>query len=437
MINSLPKRDSESLWHPYTQHLIADAPLAIESASGAYLRDEGGKSYLDMISSWWVNLHGHGCQELASAIAVQARKLDHVHFAGITHEPAVELAEKLLRLANLGAGSRLFYSDNGSTAVEVALKICHQYWQNRGQKRNGVLAFRGGYHGDTVGAMAVGATSGFFNAFHSWMFDVETINLPYTWDGASTEADESQCIQRLSATVQEKGEGIAALIVEPLVQGSAGMRFHTSAILSQVCKIAKSAGIPVIFDEVMTGFFRTGSLFAYMQTDVIPDLVCLSKGLTGGILPLGATLVRWEYFEAFLGNSFSTALAHGHSFTGNPISCAAALASLDLLEKRNAGESVRRISMALSKKLHELAQSHPIEKTRVLGGIAAFEIRGKSGDYSDQAGKPLARFAQKHGVILRPLGNVVYVMPPYCVNIEDLDLAFGVINDFFFHHAFE
>ena len=428
-------RDASFLWHPYTQHRSSDDPLCVASAKGAYLYDGEGKAYLDMISSWWVNIHGHGRTELAAAISRQALNLDHVHFAGVTHEPAVALAEQLVKLSGLGDGTRLFYSDNGSTAVEVALKICHQYWRNRGQHRPRIMTFRGGYHGDTLGAMTVGESSGFFDAFRSWMFEVDNLEVPHTWRGASVRDEESACIRAFKEKLGNISGDVAALIVEPLIQGAAGMRFHSPEFLSEICRLARSAGIPVVFDEVMTGFFRTGTLFAYMQTDVLPDLVCLSKGITGGILPLGATLVKGEYFSAFLGDSFSEALAHGHSFTGNPITCAAALASLDLLEKGGAASVVARISSQLADGIEKLERRFPIEKTRVLGGIGAFELKGKSGDYAAGGGRPLARYCQDHGVLLRPLGNVVYMMPPYCVLPEDLELAFAVLEDYFSGHG--
>jgi len=429
--NNLIGRDAVFLWHPYTQHLSQDDPLCVAMAKGAYLYDGEGKAYLDMISSWWVNIHGHGRAELADAISRQALSLDHVHFAGVTHEPAVALAERLIKLSGLGDSTRLFYSDNGSTAVEVALKICHQYWRNRGQHRPRIMTFRGGYHGDTLGAMTVGESSGFFDAFRSWMFDVEVIDVPYTWGKASVRDAESDCIRSFKERLGNVSGDVAALIVEPLIQGAAGMRFHSPEFLSEICRLARTAGIPSIFDEVMTGFFRTGTLFAYMQTDVLPDLVCLSKGITGGILPLGATLVKGEYFSAFLGKSFSEALAHGHSFTGNPITCAAALASLDLLEANNAAALVAGISSQLADGIEKLERRFPIEKSRVLGGIGAFELKGKPGGYAAGVARPLARYCQDHGVLLRPLGNVVYMMPPYCVQPEDLDLAFGVLEDYF------
>jgi len=434
-MKNLLERDAAMIWHPYTQHRNAVDPLAIHSGKGAYLYNNEGKSYLDMISSWWVNIHGHGRPELAEAIAVQAKKLDHIQFAGMTHEPAVELADQLLKITGFGNNGRIFYSDNGSTAVEVALKICNQFWSNNGEKRNTLLALRGGYHGDTLGAMSAGSKSGFFGAFLPWMFETVCLEVPFIWNDSNSHQEEVRCLAIVEEVLEKRGGEFCALIVEPLVQGATGMKFHSPEFLKRVCEIAHSSGIPVIFDEVMTGFYRTGSPFAFMQSGVVPDLICLSKGITGGILPLGVTIAAGRFFEAFLGDSFSVALAHGHSFTGNPISCAAALESLRLLEKLDAGRVVGRISAALSLRMGRLSSLFPIEKPRVLGGIAAFEIKSPTPEYSAGAGRPLATYAQEKGVIIRPLGNVIYLMPPYCVTDADLDLAFGVIEEYFNNHS--
>jgi adenosylmethionine-8-amino-7-oxononanoate aminotransferase len=343
----------------------------------------------------------------------------------------VSLAEELLELSGFSERGRVFYSDNGSTAVEVALKICNQFWSNRGERRENLLSFGGGYHGDTVGAMSAGAKSGFFEAFRSWFFKSECVDVPHTWWGHSAEEEEERSLDSFAEVLRKRSSDFCAFIAEPLVQGASGMRFHRPEFLRRVCEMVRGAGIPVIFDEVMTGFYRTGPPFAFNQSGFVPDLLCLSKGLTGGILPLGVTIAAQSLFDAFLGETFSSALAHGHSFTGNPISCAAALASLRLLQSTGARQRVERISEMLSGGLTTLLESgYRIEKARVLGGIAAFEIKSASGDYSAAAGRPLARYAQEHGVILRPLGNVVYFMPPYCVSDADVHLAFEVVQTY-------
>ncbi len=425
---SLLSRDRESVWHPYTQHQGADPLLPVASAKGAVLTDTEGNTYLDMISSWWVNLHGHGCEAIADAIGAQARRLDHVHFAGVTHEPAVRLAESLLERTELGAG-KVFLSDNGSTAVEVALKIAMQFWRNKGCPRSRILALEGGYHGDTVGAMSLGRSSGFFNAFESLLFSVETVSVPHAWIGHDPVSEEDRVLDGVRRMLAERGREFAALIVEPLVQGACGMRFHSERFLSALCALAHEFEIPVVFDEVMTGFYRLGTQFACLQTVFKPDMLCLSKGITGGVLPLGATVVRERFFEAFLGGSFTTALAHGHSYTANPITCAAALASLELIGAPGFQERVAAVSGWLSAGVERLGADRRIVKGRVRGTLAAFELGGEDAGYGAGGGRPLARFAQERGVIIRPLGNVVYLMPPYCVEEGQVARAFEVVSE--------
>ena len=400
--------------------------------SGAILRDAGGREYLDMISSWWVNLHGHGRPELAQAVSEQILKLDHVQFAGATHEPAVRLAERLLEKADLTGSAKVFYSDNGSTAVEAALKIAHQHWVNRGTPRRLFAALRGSYHGDTVGAMSVGQSSGFFDAFHGILFETISLPVPLVWDEFLNEAGARETLKEIANMLASDRDRIAALIVEPLVQGAGGMRFHSPAFLSELCCLFREQGIPVIFDEVMTGFGRTGSFFAFQQTGFIPDLICLSKGITGGILPLAVTISSNDLFDSFLGNDFSTALAHGHSYTANPVACAAALASLDLHESTDSLDQVSRVHTHMRRHMDSLAGHPRIEHTRLLGGIAAFDLAGTETGYAAGSGRELSLFAQEHGVLLRPLGNVIYLMPPYCITDEQIDRAFEVIGTFLY-----
>ena len=428
--DSLLTRDAVAVWHPFTQHGLGREPIPIAGGSRAVLRDAGGREYLDMISSWWVNLHGHGRPELAQAVSEQILKLDHVQFAGATHEPAVRLAERLLEKAGLTGSAKVFYSDNGSTAVEAALKIAHQHWTNLGTPRRLFATLRGSYHGDTVGAMSVGRSSGFFDAFHGMLFETLALPVPLVWDGFPNEEGEREALKEIARLLAGDGDQIAALIVEPLVQGAGGMRFHSPGFLSELCRLFRDRGIPVIFDEVMTGFGRTGSFFAFQQTGFIPDLICLSKGITGGILPLAVTIASNDLFDSFLGNDFSTALAHGHSYTANPVACAAALASLDLHASTDSLGQVARIHEQLRRRLVQLS-SHPlIEHTRLLGGIAAFDLAGTEAGYTAESGKQLAGYAQEHGVLLRPLGNVIYLIPPYCITNEEIDRAFDVIGAF-------
>ena len=382
--HNLLNRDRAAVWHPFTQHGLGRPLLPVAGGKGSTIFDTEGRGYLDMISSWWVNLHGHGRPELARAVAGQIEHLDHVQFAGATHEPAVRLAERLLKKAGLTGSAKVFYSDNGSTAVEAALKIAHQHWVNRGSPRRLFATLRGSYHGDTVGAMSVGRSSGFFDAFHGMMFETISLPVPLIWNGFTNEEGEQAALAEISAMLRNDGASIAGLIVEPLVQGAGGMRFHSPRFLKELCTLFREREIPVIFDEVMT----------------------------------------------FLGNDFSTALAHGHSYTANPVSCAAALASLDLHEQTDSLKQVKRINARIKHHLESLASNPKVEKARLLGGIAAFDLAGSETSYSASAGRELAAYAQEHGVLLRPLGNVLYLMPPYCTTDEELDTAFAVITDF-------
>jgi adenosylmethionine-8-amino-7-oxononanoate aminotransferase len=424
---NLLTRDREAVWHPFTQHGLGQIPLPVTSATGAVIRDAGGKEYLDMISSWWVNLHGHGRPELAEAVREQILRLDHVQFAGATHEPAVTLAEELLETAGLSGKARVFYSDNGSTAVEVALKIACQY---RGQPHNGCkplfATLEGAYHGDTVGAMSVGRSSGFFGNFGSMMFETIALPVPLVWKDHRDEEEEASALREARELLEREGSDLCGLIVEPLVQGAGGMRFHSASFLRELCQLFRDHSVPVIFDEVMTGFGRTGSFYAFQQTGFLPDLICLSKGITGGILPLAATLATNGLFDSFLGKDFSTALAHGHSYTANPVACAAAVASMSLHRNTDSAAQVRRIHDAMEKGLGELS-SHPlVSRTRLLGGIAAFDL-GSTQGYTAPIGRRLAERALEQGLLIRPLGNVVYLIPPYCATDSEIGKAFRII----------
>jgi adenosylmethionine-8-amino-7-oxononanoate aminotransferase len=424
---NLLNRDAATIWHPFTQHGLGRPLLPIAGGNGSLLRDAQGREYLDMISSWWVNLHGHGRPELAEAVAAQIRELDHVQFAGATHEPAVRLAERLLDKADLSGLSKVFYSDNGSTAVESALKIAHQNWVNKGASRPLFATLRGAYHGDTFGAMSVGKSSGFFDSFDSLLFETIDLPVPLIWEGFANEQGSGEALREIELLLGKQGDRIAGLIVEPLVQGAGGMRFHSAEFLNQICPLFQRRSIPVIFDEVMTGFGRTGSFFAFQQTNVIPDLICLSKGITGGILPLAVTIASNRLFDSFLGSDFSTALAHGHSYTANPVSCAAALCSLELHEQTCSLLQVERINRRMKHHLPNLSRHPKVEKTRLLGGIAAFDLVTDDSSYSAGAGRELASRAQEQGVLIRPLGNVIYLMPPYCTSDQEIDTAFEVI----------
>ncbi|MBV9879287.1 MAG: adenosylmethionine--8-amino-7-oxononanoate transaminase [Gemmatirosa sp.] len=413
--------DARHVWHPYTQHLHAPTPIAVARAEGAYLFDAAGRRILDAISSWWVTLHGHGQPEIADAIAAQARTLEQVIFAGCTHEPAVRLAAALARVAPPGL-TRVFFSDDGSTAVEAAVKMALQYWDNRGTPRRLVAALEHAYHGDTFGAMSVSARSLFSGPFDRLLFDVARLPDP------SEDADAT--LAAFDTLLDARGDALAALIVEPLVLGAGGMRTWPEAALGALAARCRARGVLLIVDEVMTGFGRTGPLFACQRADVAPDIMCVSKGITGGFLPLGATLATEAVFDAFLSDDRRRTLFHGHSYTANPIACAAALASLALLEAPASAAARARIEATHRRELPRVAEHPRVRSPRVLGTIAAFEIVAHEQGYLAGVGRALAAHALAEGVLLRPLGDTCYLLPPYCTSDDDLAHAYAVIAAF-------
>ncbi|WP_448202455.1 adenosylmethionine--8-amino-7-oxononanoate transaminase [Azospirillum sp. sgz302134] len=426
--------DRRHVWHPFTQAQTAPEPIPVSRGEGVSLFTEDGREILDLISSWWVNLHGHAHPAIATAIAEQARTLEQVIFADFTHGPAARLAAKLAGVLP-GDLNRVFYSDNGSTAVEVALKLAWQYWRNKGQEqRRRFLAFDGSYHGDTVGAMSAGVGSGFYAPFQELLFSVDRMPYPATWDGdAEVEAKEAAALAWLEGWLATHGAEMVAVIIEPLVQGAAGMRFCRPEFLRALAARVRDAGALVIFDEVMTGFGRTGSLFASLKAGVAPDLICLSKGLTGGFLPLSVTACGEAIYEAFLGASFDRAFAHGHSFTANPLGCAAALTSLELTTSEETAANLRRIEARHRAGIADLSNHPKLARGRVMGTIAAIEVpsnqNGVAGGYTAEVGQRLKRFFLERGLLIRPLGPVIYLLPPYCVTDGQLDRAYAAIRD--------
>ncbi len=408
-MSDLLGRDRAALWHPYTQHGLERETLPVVAAEGSWLTLEDGRRVLDAISSWWCCLHGHGRPELVAAIARQAAQLDHVLFAGATHEPAVALAERLLAVAPAGL-TRVFYSDNGSTAVEVALKLAYQSCQHRGEaERRSFIAFEGGYHGDTFGAMAVGDPEPFFRPFEPLLFPVVRVPLDA---GALARAFE-----RLPGQV-------AAVILEPLIQAAGGMRVYSPSLLVEARRLSREHGALLIADEVMTGFGRTGSLFACSAAGIEPDLLCLAKGLTGGTLPLATTLAREEIFDAFLSTERSRAFFHGHTFTANPIACAAALASLELVLAENVPARFAALGGRIEATLRAALSNGDVRNSlRRLGGIVVLDLPARQGDtgYLSSRALELRRRALELGALLRPLGNVLYAMPPASTTEEQGD----------------
>lgn len=405
--DDLLARDGRCVWHPWTQHGGEGAPLPVASARGAALVLEDGRELIDAIASWWTCLHGHAEPRLIEAAARQARRLDHVLFAGATHAPAVELAEALLEAAPPGL-ARVFFSDDGSTAVEVALKIAWQAARRRGGAARGVfLAFEGGYHGDTFGAMSVGDREPFWRRYEPLLFDV---------------ARCAPAVEAFRAAFAARERELAAVIVEPLVQGAAGMRMHDATLLREVAATCRAAGVAWIADEVMTGFGRTGALFACTKAGVAPDLMCLAKGLTSGMAPLAATLASEELFEAFAAPERARMLAHGHSMTAHPVGCAVALESLRLAHERDVPARLDAIGARIEAALAPL-RSHPrVRALRRTGGIVAYDrvADGDAGYFTALAPRLRAR-AVELGVLLRPLGGVVYAMPPACTTDEQCE----------------
>jgi len=410
--------DRRYLWHPYTQHGLGEEPVPIARAKGAYLYDTSGRAIFDGISSWWVTLHGHARPEIARAIAEQAATLEQVIFAGFTHEPAARLAAALVERAPAGL-ARVFYSDDGSTAVEVAVKIALQYWQLRGETRRLVAALENAYHGDTFGAMAVSARGLFTAPFAEQLFEVARLPDP-------VEGDPVAALEHL---LSARGSELAAVIVEPMLLGSGGMRMWSADALRAMRELTAAHGIPLVADEVLTGFGRTGPLFACEHAGIAPDLMCLSKGLTGGFVPMGATLATEALFERFRSSDRKKTLFHGHSYTANPIACAAGVASLALLDHDSA-ERRRTIERSHRAAGERLARLPAIRNVRVLGTVIAMELAASEAGYLSGVGLALKRFALDRGVLLRPLGDTVYVLPPYCATDADLSKAYDVIAEF-------
>jgi adenosylmethionine-8-amino-7-oxononanoate aminotransferase len=428
---TLAERDHAVIWHPLTQHQITPPPMPIVQGEGAYLIDQSGNRYLDLVSSWWVNIHGHAQPAIAKAIYEQALKIEQVIFAGFTHEPAISLAEALLKLLPPTI-HKIFYSDNGSTAVEVALKMAYQYWRNQGEpKRARFIAFNNGYHGDTFGAMAVGRGSFYFNQFTDLLFSVDLFDYPATWIGdVDIEIKEQTILEKLAAHLDQFSQETAAVIIEPLVQGASGMNMCRPDFLQKCIALFKAHGVLVIYDEIMTGFYRTGELFACLKSNTYPDIICLSKGLTGGFLPLSVTACSDFIYEAFLGNDFSRALGHSHSFTANPLGCAAALASLELLLLPETQAQIKMIERVHKEELLKLSAGSQIERFRYCGTIAAFNLV-LSAEYGSKTSIQLRERFLKHGLIIRPISNIIYLLPPYCISEIDLKRAYEVIRSEF------
>lgn len=409
-----------NLWHPFTQ-MKNFTSREVKKGEGLFLELDNGQKVMDFVSSWWVNIHGHGNKFIADAIHRQALLLEHALFADFSHKPAQELVKRLEKHLPRNL-SRFFFSDDGSTAVEVALKMAYQYWQNKGFKRDYFICFEGGYHGDTFGAMSIGADGYFTAPFSELLFEVKRIPYPFTYEG-----DEEIEKKEKSALAFLKGMELkrcAAIVLEPLIQGAGGMRMCRPKFLKQLEEVAKEAGVLIIYDEVMTGFGRTGEMFACQKSATRPDIICLSKGLTGGFLPLALTVASDFIYESFLSDCREKTFFHGHSYTASPLGCAAALASLQLLEN---GFPYKKIDYSY---FRDAFFNHPkVEKVRIMGAVAAFDVKSKKRGYLSDIGKKIKEECFMRGLFLRPLGNTIYFMPPYCVTSGEITLACNILRE--------
>ncbi len=417
---NLSERDLQYNWHPYTQHKTAAPHIAITKGDGASLWDENGKEYIDAIASWWVNPYGHSNTFIADAIYKQLTTLEHVLFGGFTHEPAVLVAEKLMQLLPTNQ-QKLFYSDNGSTAVEIAIKVALQYFYNKGEKRTKIIAFENAFHGDTFAAMAASGISFFTEAFKGSLLEVVRIPVP-------TKGNEKASLEALEALL--KTNDFAAFIFEPLVQGAAGMVMYEAAALDRLMALCKKHNVFTIADEVMTGFGKTGKNFACEYLTEQPDMMCLSKALTGGTIPMAITTFTQELFDGFYDDDVNKALFHGHTFTANPTGCAAALASMELLTTDGMQHNIRRIHES-HLRFEQRIKNHPrVTTTRVLGVIFALEIKTDAAEsYYGNFRNKLYRFFIDKGVILRPVGNIVYVLPPYVITDAQLEKIYQTLEE--------
>ena len=417
---TLTEKDQKYLWHAYTQHKTSDAPIAITKGKDALLWDEKGNTYIDAIASWWVNPYGHSNERLAKKAYEQLTSLEHVLFGGFTHQPACDLAETLLKILPKNQ-SKIFFSDNGSTAVEVAVKIAPQYYYNQGEKRTTFIAFEEAFHGDTFAAMAVSGISLYTTAFQGQLLDVVRIPIP-------EKGKEKECKERLEEVLSQYN--CAGFIFEPLVLGAAGMRMYAPEVLDELIQICRKHKVLTIADEVMTGFGKTGKNFACDYLKEMPDMICLSKALTGGTIPLSVTSTTEAIYDAFYSDDISKALFHGHTFMANPTGCAIALESLKILQEAPMQANLKRIH-AKHQAFASKMDKHPkVARTRTLGVIFALDLEvPNTGEYYGSIRNELYKYYISHGVILRPVYHTIYVLPPYIITDEQLDKVYHIIEE--------
>ena len=418
------------IWHPFTNAALDPPPLRVVRAEGVYLYTADGRKILDAVSSWWVNLHGHANPRIAAGIAEQARKMEHVILAGFTHDAAEELAGRLRRWVRPEL-THLFFSDDGSTAVEVALKLAVQYFSNRQRsEKSEIVALKHGYHGDTAGAMSVSDNSAFTDPFRSMRYPVHRVHSAYCHRcpiGLKRETCHIECVQQIEALLAERADRIAAVIVEPLLQAAGGMIVHPVEFLQKIRAACTRHEVLLIADEVLTGFGRTGKMFACDLAGIVPDLMCLSKGITGGFLPMGVTLCTDQVEAAFRSEDRKRTFYHGHSYTGNALACAAANASLQIFEDEPVFDRIHTIAKVNAERLGQFRELHQVGDTRQIGTIGAIELLAEDAGYLSAMRPKLYRFFLDRGVLLRPLGNVVYVLPPYVITPDELHRVYDVI----------
>lgn len=408
-----------SVWHPFCQHKLEPEFKKVVRTDGAYLIDEDGRKIFDAISSWWVTTHGHRYPPIMEAIRLATENYDQLIFAEYTHEPAERLAKGLLDLAPPSM-AHVFYSDSGSTAVEVALKMALGFFYNNGVPRSRIVVMEHGYHGDTVGTMSAGARGVFNAAYAPLLFEVDTIPFP-------APGKEQQTLDALERFCRDGN--VAALIVEPLILGAGGMKMYPALLLAEFRRITTCYNTLLIADEVMTGWGRTGAVLACEQTGLDPDMICLSKGITGGALPLAVTLCTAEIFDAHLSEDRKRTFFHSSSYTANPIACAAAVANLDVWRNEPVAERVRSVEKIHSEKLRQFRSDRRFTNVRQQGTIAALDLVTDTTGYLSDAGPRLKKFFRQRDVLIRPLGNVIYLMPPYCATETDLDRAYKAIDE--------
>jgi adenosylmethionine-8-amino-7-oxononanoate aminotransferase len=420
------------IWHPYTQEALDPPPVRVLRAQGVYLYTSDGRKLIDGISSWWVNLHGHCHPVMVAAIAEQAAKLDHVLLAGFTHEAVEELCERL-RAVLPPELDHIFFSDNGSTAVEVALKAAVQYWRNIGRpEKVSIVALEHAYHGDTAGTMSVSAQSVFTGAFASMLFPVHRVHAAYCYHcplGLDRAHCNIDCVDKLARLLEEKHREIAAVIVEPLLQGAGGMIVHPVEFLQRVRKLCRQYDVLLIADEVLTGFGRCGSMFACELAGVTPDLMCLSKGLTGGFLAMGATVSTARIHDAFVSTDRTRTFFHGHSYTGNPLAAIAGAASLKIFATEPVFERIQRIAAVHARQLPGLRPHPAVGEVRQIGTVAVMELKAEDAGYTSKLRERLYEFFLGCGILLRPMGNLLYILPPYAIASEELEYVYSKVRE--------